>query len=227
MKRSDQKADNLEAEGTRLPAKELALARLTAAQADLIATAKKTLPTELFAEWTQRAQERLGAVDFRKRPLLHALGDNTRVYRRLLTLAQWDLMDLTVPHPLRLSPGLDRLLRSLPLGLFVGECCARMEYLTNGPPEDAAVAAAFGEIFSPGEVQEAVQRLEDRRLLVRYAVKARRVCFLVFSRQVSAEFTQALLRHVRPEVLSFPLTASFPPASLTEKDASAANSTPA
>lgn len=182
------------------PSSQQDLGQLTAQFADLIAEAQAKLPDELFDEWLRRSEERLAAAARRKHTLSRASWREQEIYRRLCVLAQWDGMDPAVKQPVSLAKELERLLRSLPIGRFVGECCARAEYIMNpGSEDEASERGLSSETYSFDEVHETICRLEKRRMLVRYGIKARQLCFLVFRSPVSSEFVQQVLAHVPPE----------------------------
>lgn len=184
------------------PSPEQYLGQLTGQLADLIAEAKAKLPDELLDEWLQRSEERLSAIDRRKHALARASWREQEIYRRLCVLAQWDGLDRAVQQPVPLAKALERLLRSLPIGRFVGECCARIEYIMNPGSEDEAFGRGLSsDTYSFDEVHDTICRLENRRMLVRYGMKASQLCFLVFRSPISAEFAQRILAHVRPEAL--------------------------
>lgn len=195
------------------PSPQQDLGQLTAQFAGLIAEAQAKLPAELFDEWLRRSEERLSATDRRKHTLARASWREQVIYQRLCALAEWDAMDLAVKQPVSLTKELERLLHSLPLCRFVGECYSRVEYIMNPGTEDEASDRGFSsQTYSFDEVRETIRRLEKRRMLVRYGMKGRQLCFLVFRSPVSAEFVQQILAHVRPEVLegTFGSTGSQP-----------------
>lgn len=195
------------------PSPQQDLGQLTEQFAGLIDEAQAKLPDELFDEWLRRCEERLGAKDRRKHALARASWREQVIYQRLCALAEWDAMDLAVKQPVSLTKELERLLHSLPLGRFVGECYARVEYIMNpGSEDEASDRELSSETYSFDEVHETIRRLEKRRMLVRYGIKARQLCFLVFRSPISAEFAHQILAHVRPEALkgTFGSTGSQP-----------------